>query len=805
MRHFAKLLLLAFCVCSFQNTFAQEKFTVSGSIKEASTGEDLIGASITSVGTNQGTITNTYGFYSLTLKEGEYNISYSFIGYKTITKKILLNQDFRIDIELEEESEEIEAVVLSDDKLDKNVKSTEISTVKLSSKTIKKVPVVMGEVDPIKTLMLLPGVSTAREGASGFNVRGGSADQNLILLDESTIFNSSHLFGFFSVFNNDAVKDLTLYKGGIPARFGGRLSSVLDVHQKDGNSKEFHGTGGIGLISGRLMLEGPFIEKEKGSFMIAGRRSWADLFFPFATNDAVKNSTLYFYDLNVKGSYRISDKDKLYLSGYLGRDVFGFDDRFGSSWGNTTLNLRWNHLFNDRLFSNFSLIHSDFDYELEILPPGQEFRWTSHIINNSFKADFSYYLNNNNTIRFGATATDYNFEPGKIRSIKGSSFSNFELDDKFAKEVSTYISNEQKIGLRWSLAYGLRLEGFMRTGNQDLYTYRNDEPIYWDEDLRKYVARDPLTDANGEYIKEHYGSNEVIKSFWNFEPRLRVRYELNDVSSMKFSYNRTTQNLHLLSNASSPTPLDIWVPSGKYIDPERADQWSIGYFRNFMDNQYEFSVETFYKDIFDLIDYKDLPELQLNNHIETEILPGEGRAYGLELYLKKMQGRFTGWISYTLSRSERRVTGFGGEGETGINNGDWYLSAYDKTHDLSITGMYDINDKWSVSANFVLSSGIPTNYPESSFDLEGNTYAHYNGERNAERIPLYHRLDLSAILKGKERKLYSSEWAFSIYNAYNRDNASSVYFQYNEETGVNEATQLTYFKIIPSVTWNFKF
>ncbi len=805
MRQSMQLLLLVMVLCFSQNTLAQEKFTISGYIKEAKSGEGLIGASIASPETFQGTSTNTYGFYSLTLEKGTYQIQYSYIGYKTETKKIVLDKNVQLNVELSEDSEIMDEVVLTDNNRAKNVKSVESSTVKLSAKVIKKVPVVMGEVDPIKIMALLPGVSIAREGASGFNVRGGSADQNLILLDESTIFNSSHLFGFFSVFNNDAIKDLTLYKGGIPARYGGRLSSVLDVHQKDGNNKEFHGTGGVGVISGRLMLEGPLIEKEKGSFMVAGRRSWADLFFPLSSEEAIQNSTLYFYDLNAKANYTLTDKDRLYLSGYLGRDIFGFDERFGTSWGNTSLNLRWNHLFNSKLFSNVSMIYSNFDYELEFFPQGQEFRWTSNIINRSLKYDFSYYANNKNTMRFGAAFTDYDFIPGKVRPIKGSSFADINLDDKFAKELSAYISNEQQLGLRWSMAYGLRMNGFIRTGNQDMMTYANGDPISWDNDLKKYVSRDPLTDANGDYITKHYGSSDVIASFYNLEPRLRLKYELNENSSLKMSYNRTTQNLHLLSNASSPTPLDIWVPSGKYIKPEVADQIALGYFRNLSDNKFEFSAEVFYKDISSLIDYKDLPELSLNNHIETEILHGEGRAYGLELFLKKSVGNFTGWVSYTLSRSERRVTGEGNEGETGINNGDWYLSAYDKTHDLSITAMYDINDKWSVSSNFVLSSGLPTNYPESGFELEGDNFAHYNGERNAERMPLYHRIDVSAILKGKKRKLYESEWAFSIYNVYNRDNASSIYFEVDEDTGINQAVQLTYFKMIPSVTWNFKF
>jgi len=804
MRHYMQLLLGLFLFIS-QLLIAQEKFTISGFIKEAKSGEGLIGASITSTETFQGTSTNTYGFYSLTLEKGNYNIQYSFIGYKTEAKKIELNQNIQLDIELMEDTEVMDEVILTDNKKTKHIKSVESSTVNLSSKIIKKVPVAMGEVDPIKIMTLLPGVSTAREGASGFNVRGGSADQNLILLDESTIFNSSHLFGFFSVFNNDAIKELTLYKGGIPSRYGGRLSSVLDVHQKDGNKKEFHGTGGIGLISGRLMLEGPLIEKEKGSFMVAGRRSWADLFFPLSTEESIQNSTLYFYDLNAKGNYKLTNKDRIYISGYLGRDIFGFDDRFGTSWGNTTFNLRWNHLFNNKLFSNLSMIYSDFDYELEFFPPGQEFRWTSNIINRSLKYDFSYYANNNNTMRFGAAFTDYDFIPGKVRPIDNSSFASINLDDKFAKDISAYISNEQKIGLRWSMAYGLRLNGFIRTGNQDVMQYSNNEPIYWDNDLKKYISRDPLTDMDGDYITKHYGSGDVIASHWNLEPRFRLRYELNENSSLKFSYNRTTQNLHLLSNASSPTPLDIWVPSGDYVDPEIADQVAIGYFRNIADNNLEFSAEVYYKDISSLIDYKDLPQLSLNNHIETEILPGEGRAYGLELFLRKSVGDFTGWISYTLARSERRVTGFGNEGETGINNGDWYTSAYDKTHDLSITAMYDINDKWSVSSNFVLASGIPTNYPEAGFELEGNSFSHYNGERNSERMPLYHRMDLSAILKGKKHELYESEWVFSIYNLYNRSNASSIYFQTDEDTGENQAVQLTYFKMIPSVTWNFKF
>lgn len=794
MQLLARRLLFALTLISGL-AFAQQK-TISGYIRDAENGEELIGASVLINDLKQGSVTNVYGFYSITIPEGMHELEFSYIGYETKKQNIDLKDNMQINIDLKASAEMIGEVTLTDKKQDQNIRQVEMSVAKLDAKTVKKVPAVLGEVDIIKSIQLLPGVTSAREGANGFNVRGGSVDQNLILLDESTIYNSSHLFGFFSVFNADAVKNMKLYKGGIPAQYGGRLSSVLDVRQREGNTKEFHGSGGIGLISSRLLLEGP-IAKDKSSFMIAGRRSYADLFLKLSPDENLRDNSAYFYDLNLKANYILNNNNRFFLSGYLGRDAFAFGDLFQSSWGNSNINLRWNHVFNDRLFSNLTAIYSIYDYNINIKPPGSEFQWTSNIINNNLKYDLTYYLNKNNTMRFGGELINYSFEPGIIEPIEGSDVQSLRLDDKFALEPAIYFSNEQTVSERLSVQYGIRASAFYRMGKQVVPVYENDAPVVFDHNQNQYI--------NGTEIgEEEYGSGDVIESFMGLEPRLAVRYALDDENAIKASYNRTRQNIHLITNASSPSPLDIWAPSGSFIDPQIADQYAIGYFKNFQDNTYEASVELYYKDMQNQLDYVDFADLEINNNIETELLQGDGRAYGLELLVRKNKGRFTGWISYTLARTERKIEGLG-VGDPGINNGDWYVAPYDKTHDLSITGMYEFNKKWSFSANFILASGIPTNYPKAAYDYGGFIAPFYDGTRNQERLPLYHRLDIGATMQGKKTDKWETEWIFSVYNLYNRQNASSIFFRQNEDTNRTEAVQLTIFGIVPSVTWNFKF
>lgn len=667
-----------------------------------------------------------------------------------------------------------------------------MSVNRLSINTIKQIPVVLGEVDVIKSITLLPGVTSAGEGASGFNVRGGAADQNLILLDEATIFNSSHLFGFFSVFNPDAIKDIKLYKGGIPAKYGGRVSSVLDIYQKEGNSKSFHINGGIGSVSSRLLAEGPIV-KDKGSFLFGGRSSYAHLFLPLFDNDNVA----YFYDLNTKLSYKLNNKNNIFLSGYFGRDVFRISDSFDNSYGNAVFNFRWNHLFSDKLFSNLSLIYSDYDYDLKL--NFIEFDWTSGIKNFNIKYDFDHYINNNFKLKYGLNSIYFKFNPGFITpTTETSAINPFKLTDKYALENAIYIDANHKLSSKLSVNYGLRFSNFLRLGQDELNIYQDNNPVIYNEELGIYEKAEAIE-------TESYKRSNVIKSFANIEPRLSVSFQLNNNSALKGSYNRMSQYLHLLSNTSSPTPLDVWTPSGKYIKPQLLDQFALGYFKTFKENTYTLEIESFYKTIKNRIDYIDGADLIANNNIEQVILNGEARAYGLELLLKKNEGRLKGWFSYTLSKSEQQTKGRNNI-ETGINNGNWYNAAFDKTHDVSITTSYELNKKWSLSSNFIFQSGQPTTYPLSQYEYNGITIPNF-GNRNTNNLPSYHRLDISVSYSPKKnanRKL-QAQWVFGLYNVYNRKNAASINFRQDNVTGTNEAVRLSIFGIVPSITYNFKF
>lgn len=774
------------------NFFAQDKFTLSGVVKDSITNETLIGVNIIIPELQSGTMTNEYGFYSITLPQGEYNIQVSYLGFKTISQTINLQQDKKLDFTLIESAESLDEVVIKENIEKINIKKPQMSVNALSIKTIKQIPVVLGEVDVIKSITLLPGVTNGGEGASGFNVRGGAADQNLILLDEAIIFNSSHLFGFFSVFNPDAIKDLRLYKGGIPSKYGGRISSVLDIYQKEGNSNRFSGMGGIGLISSRLLLEGPIV-KDRGSFLIGGRSSYAHLFTPLFD----VNNTAYFYDLNTKLSYRINDNNSIYLSGYFGRDVFEINDSFENTYGNSVLNFRWNHLFSDKLFSNLSVIYSDYYYDLVL--NFVEFDWKSGIRNFNLKYDFKHYISNNLKLEYGLNSIYYSFDPGLIRpTTEDSGINEFKLTDKYAFENAIYFDAEQQLSNRLSIRYGLRLSSFLRLGQDELNVYENDNPVIYNPDLGIYEKADPID-------VQTFNRSDVIKSFINLEPRFSVAYQLNESSSLKGSYNRMTQYLHLLSNTSSPTPLDVWAPSGKYIQPQLLDQVALGYFKSFNENTYSLEVETFYKTIQNRIDYIDGANLIANNAIEQVILNGEAQAYGLEILLRKNEGKLRGWLSYTLSRSEQRTPGRTPE-EPGINNGNWYSTPWDKTHDISLTGSYDLTDKWTFASNFLYQTGIPATFPNGQYSYNGVVVPTYEA-RNSSRLPAYHRLDISAIYtpKPNSTKRFRSEWVFGIYNVYNRMNAASISFRQNTQTGINEAVKLSIFGIVPSVTYNFRF
>ena len=776
------------------SVYGQEKVTISGTVYDNQTNETLIGVSIYFPELSTGTTTNEYGFYSLTIPKSTYKIQVSYLGFTTINKSINLTQKITKDFKLSESSESLNEIVIETDIEKLNIKIPQMSVNKLTSATIKQIPVVLGEADIIKSLILLPGVTSAGEGASGFNVRGGAADQNLILLDEAIVFNSSHLFGFFSVFNPDVVKDVKLYKGGIPARFGGRLSSVLDIYQKEGNSKDFNFTGGIGLVSSRLLAEGP-IEKEKSSFVVAGRASYAHLFLPLFNND----NKAYFYDVNSKVNYRFNDRNNVFLSTYFGKDVFGVNESFINDYGNNVLNLRWNHLFSEKIFSNLSLIYSDYFYGLTLDFVG--FEWDSGITNFNVKYDFKHYLNEKFTLSYGINNIYSKFNPGEIvPNREDSGIQAQKLIDKYANEFAAYIATEHRINNKLALEYGIRFSHFTRLGQEELNTYENDNPVLYNQEFKRYES----AEAAGVNT---YQRSDVLASFQNFEPRFSLSYLINDETSVKMSYNRMVQYLHLLSNTSSPTPLDIWTPSGPFVKPQLLNQFAIGYFKSIQDGSYSLETEAFYKDIENRIDYINGANLVANNEIETVILNGQARAYGLEILLKKNEGNFKGWLAYTLSKSEQQTPGRS-ENEPGINAGEWYNTPFDKTHDISLNGSYEVSKKWTFNANFLFQTGQPTNYPVGQYEISGlNVPIYDDNRRNADRLPAYHRLDISATLtpdKNKNRT-WQGEWVFGIYNVYGRQNAASINFRQNRETRRNEAVQTSIFGLVPSVTYNFKF
>ena len=792
MPHFKKIFLLFF-LTSFIS-LSQESSTLSGTIYDDYNNETLIGVSIYFPELNSGTTSNEYGFYSITVPKGNHKIQISYLGYSTLLETIELLEKTSKNFNLKEASERLNEIVIESDIEQLNLKTPQMSVNNLTSSTIKQIPVVLGEADIIKSLILLPGVTSAGEGASGFNVRGGAADQNLILLDEAIVFNSSHLFGFFSVFNPDVIKNVKLYKGGIPAKYGGRLSSVLDIYQKEGNSKDFNVTGGIGLISSRLLIEGP-LEKEKSSFLIGGRSSYAHLFLPLFNND----NKAYFYDLNSKINYRFNDSNNVFLSTYFGKDVFGVSDNFVNNYGNTVVNLRWNHLFTDKLFSNLSLIYSDYFYGLILDFVG--FEWDSGITNFNLKYDFNHYVSEKVKLNYGINNIYIKFNPGKIiPNREDSGIIAEKLIDKYANEFAAYIDAEHKISDTFRLQYGVRFSHFTRLGQDELNTYANDEAVIYNTEFQKYES----AEATGI---DNFKRSAVISSFNNFEPRVSMSYTLDENTSIKASYNRMVQYLHLLSNTASPTPLDVWAPSGKYIKPQLLDQYAIGYFKSFKDGKYTLETETFYKDIQNRIDYINGANLVANNEIETIILNGKARAYGLEILLKKNEGNFQGWVAYTLSRSEQLTAGRSAI-EPGINNGEWYSTPFDKTHDFSINASYKLNEKWKFNSNFVYQTGQPANYPVGQYEVQGlNVPIYDNNRRNADRLPAYHRLDIAATLtpeKNKDRR-WQGEWVFGIYNLYGRENAASLAFRQNQETFRNEAIQTSIFGIVPSVTYNFKF
>lgn len=784
------LMVLILLTLVASNVYAQQtKNTISGYVKDAKNGEGLIGVSVYIREVETGVTTNTYGFYSITLPSGPYNMVYSYIGYQKIAKTIALSQDITLNIELNDESEQLKEVTITTRKEDENVRSIEMSVNKVEMKTIRKMPALLGEVDLIRSIQLLPGVTTVGEGASGFNVRGGDVSQNLVLLDEAPVYNSSHLFGFFSVFNPDAVKDVKLIKGGIPAQYGGRISSILDVRMKEGNSKKREINGGIGTIFSRLTYEQPFAAG-KGSFIVAGRRSYIDILAKPFLNKDLRDSKFSFYDLTAKVNYRLGDKDTFFASGYFGKDVFGGGD-FGFGWGNATATGRWNHIFSNKLFMNLTAFYSNYDYSLGQNQKDQnakdKFDWKSKIISTSIKPDFTYYLTPNNQLTFGGQYIKYDSRPGKAIAISEGEATNISLEPRYADESALYIGNEQKLGNKIALQYGLRYSFFRNTGPGVAYDFLENKPGQ---------SQSPI------FPGKTYEKGDVIKTYQNWEPRFSVNFGITPSTSIKASYNRTSQYLHLLSNTAASSPLDVWTLSSSAIKPELADQVAMGWFQNFKDNSYEASVEVYYKKLHNQIDYVPSSSLLLNPYVDGDLLFGGGRAYGAEFYLKKNKGKLTGWVSYTLSRTERKI-------ET-INNNDWFPARFDKPHNFTTVAIYELKPRLTLSANFTITSGTPATFPNSRYVVNGWPLGNnYENKRNNSRIPAYHRLDFAATLKSK-KKLFGTgegEWVFSVYNVYNRRNPFSVYTRINEDDKLRtEAIRYSVIgSFIPAVTYNFKF
>jgi len=769
------ILLLAVGVLLSMFTFAQQRFTISGTVKSASKGETLIGATV-NAGGKFTTQTNEYGFFSLTLPEGSYDITITSVSFDTYQQSITLNKNVSLNIELMDVSQTLDEVVISTGR-GRSLKSPQMGMERISPTDIKNVPVLLGEKDVIKVLQLLPGIKSAGDGNSGMYVRGGAADQNLVLLDEANVYNAAHLLGFFSTFNSDAIKDVAVYKSGMPAQYGGRLSSVLDIKMNDGNNQDLNVSGGVGLISAKLNVEGP-VQKDKSSFLISGRRTYADMFLKLSNDSSINNNQLYFYDLNAKLNYQLGEKDRLYFSGYLGKDHLGFGDLFGLDWGNKTATVRWNHLFNSKLFSNTSLIYSNYDYKISINSGTNNFDIFSNILDYNLKQEFQWYPNNRNHVRFGINTAYHTIRPGEVtgRGVN-SSINDVLLQKRYSWENGLYASNTWNASDKLNFTYGLRLSTFSILGAGDFYNL----------------------DSEGKVIDTmRYDRGEFVKTYLNLEPRLALSYQLNNDASVKASYVRNAQYLHLIANSTSTNPTDKWIASTNIVKPGISDQYSIGYYRNLGGEKYELNIETYYKDLQNQIDYKDGADVySSNNAIETELLFGKGRAYGAEWLLRKNTGRLTGWISYTLSKTERKIDG--------INNNEWYNARQDRTHDIAIVAMYKLNEKWTLSANWVFYTGDAVTYPAGKYIIDDQTTFYYT-DRNSYRMPNYHRLDLGATLQLKQRKRWSSELSFSLYNAYGRENAYAIEFLDSpDDPNRTIAQQIALFKFIPSVSYNFRF
>lgn len=760
------------------NACAQARYTISGTIKDAQTGESLIGATVLAPGLKQsGVVTNDYGFYSLTLPAGTYTLQISYVGYKTQGIRLNLNKNMIINQGLSAESELKEVVVSAGSRASENISSPQMGVNKLDVEEINAVPVLLGEKDILKTIQLLPGVKSTGDANTGYYVRGGAADQNLILLDGAQVYNATHLFGFFSIFNSDAIKDVSLYKGGMPAAYGGRLSSVLDIKMDEGNNNSYGVEGGIGLISSRIKAEGPIV-KGKSSFMISARRTYADIFLKLSGDSSLSGSSLYFYDLNAKLNYHLNDKNTLYFSSYYGKDDIALKDNFGTNWGNTALSFRWNHIYSSRLFANTSLLYSSYQYGINNYSDNNIFNISARLKDYSLKQDFTWFTSNNNKFNFGLDITHHNIAPGNITSSPTAIYNSTKIENRYSYETAAYLADELKIGNRINLVYGLRLNLYSLMGPGVFKTY----------------------DADGNTIDSiSYHSGALVKQYFNAEPRITANYTLSDDASVKVSYNHNTQNIHLLSNSTTSLPTDLYMMSSNNIKPGIADQVALGYYRNLThgSNVFEFSAETYYKWLQNQIDYKNNAQLLANENVESQLIYGVGRAYGIELYLKKKYGRLNGWIGYTLSRVEDKFKG--------VNHDAYFPARQDRTHDISVVGIYKLTGRLTLSSVFVYGTGNAITFPDGKYMVNGITTYYYSG-RNQYRLPSDNRLDIGLTLAGKQHKRFESGWTFSIYNVYNHKNPYSITFKDSNGTPPRtQAVETSLFGIIPSVTWNFKF
>lgn len=805
-------------LCFFSIRISAQNHSLSGSVKDASNGETIIGATVFLPELNKSVSTNAYGFFSLSAPSGKYTLICSYTGYKTITQQVDLSTDMSLNISFTPAETNLEEVEISTKGSNENVKSTQMGVVQLDMAEIKKIPAFMGEVDILKTIQLLPGIKNAGDGNTGFYVRGGGPDQNLILLDEANIYNASHLLGFFSVFNGDAIKSVNLYKGNMPAQYGGRLSSVLDISMKDGNNQHFEVDGGIGVIASRLTIQGPIL-KNKASFIISGRRTYVDVIAkPWIDKSDFKGTSYFFYDLNGKLNYTINDKNKLFLSGYFGRDKFVYNDTEGDfntkiPWGNASACLRWNHVANSKLFTNLSAVFTNYDFSFGAQQQDFELVINSGITDYNLKYDISYYPNSRHNIKTGVNYIFHTFVPTSVSAKQGSTV--FDLGKKiklYSHDAAIYVSDDWELSQKLKLNLGLRFSNFTQIGPFTRY----------------------LKDDFGKiYDTVSYKNSEVVANYNGLEPRLSARYSLTKTSSLKASYSRNFQYIHLASISSISLPTDIWMPSTEVIKPQESHQYALGIFKNFKDNSYETSIEVYYKTMNNMIEYKEgsQPTDNVYDNPDNAFTYGKGWAYGAEFFLKKSKGKFTGWIGYTLSWTWRQFND--------INYGLKFLAKYDRRHDASVVLMYDPNKKWNFGMVWVYGSGNRGTLPNGFFIYESGLSNDY-GLRNSYQFVAYHRMDVNVtytpnrtkklqkrkqilvdqyLSEGKDTthiqvtrkwtKNFSNSFTLSVFNVYNRYNPYFIYLtregDFTEGSLKVGAKQVSLFPIIPSLTWNFKF